>query len=281
MNPHIARRAAAALALAALLSGMPAAASPAAAAAPVIDRVRVDSETNSVSPKAAIASCPPGTQVVGTGARVIGGLGQVVMEGIIPNTGLTNVTVTAREDQDGFSGNWSVVAIAFCTAPQPFLERFDYFGGPSPDRSLLVTGACPGRQVLGLGFQINGGNGQVTVESLNFAPHLVAIEDQDNHPFPWSATLFVICGNPTFSHRVVSDVTEFNSSSKSLIVHCPAGEKVMATSFSLVQGNGQARVDDMFTSVTTPGDLRVAAKEDQDGHPGVWSLRPFARCAGA
>jgi hypothetical protein len=255
-------------------------ASPAAAAAPDVQRVRVDSISNSVSPKSAIAECPPGTKVVGTGARAIGGSGQVVIEDIIPSSDLTNVTVTAREDQDGFSGNWSAVAIAFCTTPPPQLERFEFFSGTNSE-SKTVFGECPGRRVMGVGVQIVDGFGQVTMEALTFAPHVSVLEDGDGSLFQWSVTLYVICGNPSFSMREAHEFTEFTSSNKIQAVHCDSDEQVIATGFSLVQGRGQVFVGDLFVAAATPNELRVSAKEDQDGQSMVWSLHGFARCAGA
>ena len=48
----------------------------------------------------------------------------------------------------------------------------------------------------------------------------------------------------------------------------------------MVPGRGLVIVDDLSPAAPTPTELRVAAKEDQDGHSMVWSLRAWARCAG-
>lgn len=44
------------------------------------------------------------------------GNGQVVLNGLTAQAGLSNVRVTALEDQDGFARAWQVKATAVCAA---------------------------------------------------------------------------------------------------------------------------------------------------------------------
>jgi hypothetical protein len=66
------------------------------------------------------ARCPAGKAVVGTGGEIKAGpsglpvAGQVVLDDLTPNAQLTQVTVTAFEDQDGTDGDWRVHAYAIC-----------------------------------------------------------------------------------------------------------------------------------------------------------------------
>ena len=68
--------------------------------------------TSSSEAKGITVTCPEGKQVVGTGADISGGFGEVVIDQIIP-TG-TTVNVQGFEKAGGSALNWSIVAIAIC-----------------------------------------------------------------------------------------------------------------------------------------------------------------------
>jgi hypothetical protein len=71
------------------------------------------SATNSLS-KDVTVTCPAGKVVLGTGASITGGRGEVVIDEIIPTT--TTVTAKALEDPTGggYFGDWSIRAYARC-----------------------------------------------------------------------------------------------------------------------------------------------------------------------
>ena len=85
-----------------------------------LQRVEVESPTNSSSPKQITASCPEGKILVGTGFDVFGGKSgssneftHVIMDFVIP--GSSSVTVAAYEDGALPSdATWRVKAIAIC-----------------------------------------------------------------------------------------------------------------------------------------------------------------------
>ena len=83
----------------------------ASASAAMVDLERVASATvtNSAN-KSATATCPAGKRLVGTGADVTEGLGEVLIDGIRPDAALTSVTVTAREAKGGTTASWYVQA---------------------------------------------------------------------------------------------------------------------------------------------------------------------------
>jgi hypothetical protein len=62
-------------------------------------------------------SCSAGKKVVGAGGEITGGLGQVVMDGITPNAGLTSVTVDAHEVGSHTDNNWNLTGYAICATP--------------------------------------------------------------------------------------------------------------------------------------------------------------------
>lgn len=64
--------------------------------------------------KSAVATCPAGKRVLGAGAEIKQDAGQVVLDDLTPSAGLTSVTVTGREDQDGIAADWRARAYAIC-----------------------------------------------------------------------------------------------------------------------------------------------------------------------
>ena len=150
---------------------------------PGLERVAAESVSSSAN-KSVTASCPAGKRVLGTGGEVSGGAGQVILDDIRPNAGLTGVNVQGAEDENGFSGSWSVIAYAICSNPVTGLERV-VAESPSDSFGTKMFGpSCPaGKQVLGAGYELTGGAGRA-VEDMIFAPDLTQIsvratEDED------------------------------------------------------------------------------------------------------
>jgi hypothetical protein len=77
------------------------------------ERLLTDSAYDSVSPKSLTLSCSPGKKVHGVGAEILGGDGQVRLTGAYASSS-TAVTVSATEDEDGYSSTWKVRAFAIC-----------------------------------------------------------------------------------------------------------------------------------------------------------------------
>lgn len=254
----------------------------ASAAVPGLQRTAVPVTSFSISPTSAEASCPPGKRVIGTGARISGGQGEVIITGIIPNATLTSVTVTGHEDANGFSGNWTVTAIAICADPLPGLVRAVGIQGPNRDSPKLLNVQCPdGKKAIGTGAATSGALGRARLESMIAGADdssARAFQQQGDTIGEWSLTTYAICANSALpGQELTSDGGDgFNSEPKDATVGCGA-KKVVSTGFSLVQGSGQAVLTDIVPNAALTS-VRVAAVEDQDGHPGVWSIRSFAFC---
>ncbi|MBA9002472.1 hypothetical protein [Thermomonospora cellulosilytica] len=67
--------------------------------------------------KAIFADCPAGTKVHAVGGDVHGGNGQVVLNSLYPQTGLTSAMLQARVDPTGYTGLWQTRIFAIC-APE-------------------------------------------------------------------------------------------------------------------------------------------------------------------
>jgi hypothetical protein len=80
---------------------------------PGLQRVVATGEPDS-DPQTVTAACPAGKNLLGTGADIIDGDGQVIIDGVRPNELLNAVTVTALEDGTGTTASWYARAFAIC-----------------------------------------------------------------------------------------------------------------------------------------------------------------------
>jgi hypothetical protein len=83
---------------------------------PGLELISATSPTSS-SNKSVTATCPSGKNLLGTGAEIVGGLGQVVLDDLTPNDALSSVIVTGLEDGTGFAGEWFLRSYAICANP--------------------------------------------------------------------------------------------------------------------------------------------------------------------
>lgn len=163
-----------------------------------LQRIHFTSATNSQN-KSVVASCPAGLRLYGTGAEIAGAFGQVLIEDVIPNPGLTSVTVNAVENGP-FAGNWSVTGYAICANPSRFMARVAATSATNSVATKSATAACPfGTRVHGVGGQIDNGFGNVHLTDLQPGPFLGAATTtaQERGLFfgSWRVTSYVICAS--------------------------------------------------------------------------------------
>lgn len=282
-------------AVAGLLAAQTATASP-SQAVPGLTRVTKVSASNSNTSKQIAAVCPAGKRVLGGGAEIVNGQGQVVLQQLQPRRTATDdrFVVGAREDGDGFVGAWRLRAFAICADPLPGQQIIASTAPLSSDPQQSIVGLCPtGQREVGFGGKINNGAGQVRPTDLYdfFGPPsslliVGAREDPDGYAGQWSLSSYTICANESAANGFVlaAAVSPTNSQNKSVTATCPAGTQVHTTGAQLrVDQIGQAitnslvidkiSVDPSLTSVT------VRTVEDQNGTAGAWSVVAFALCA--
>jgi hypothetical protein len=130
--------------------------------------VRVSAATGlgSQSPKTASTTCPTGLQLLGTGFDLDGEPGKVLLTGVQPGKGLTEVSVTAYET-DGFTGDWAATAYGVCGDPISGAALVSVTGALSTDTPQTTVALCPEGTVLhGLGGEVQGGEGGVVLNGL-------------------------------------------------------------------------------------------------------------------
>ena len=141
-------------------------ATPAAAAVPGLIRVSSTSGYTPHDAKIMVVACPAGKQLVGTGARIDGGVGKVVITNLSPSgsptVAPTSVTAQAEEIRPGLSQTGASPCTASArTRCQAWCGSQPRALTPSRSTSRSVSAVCPtGKKVVGTGFSIGRGVGE-------------------------------------------------------------------------------------------------------------------------
>jgi hypothetical protein len=157
------------------------------------------------STRAVTANCPAGTSPIGAGASLSNGFGQISISDL--TYGGHSASAGAIDDEDGYSGSWSITAYAICANPLPGLQVITTFS--SVDSSFLhsATSYCPaGQQVLGSGWSVFLGSLAVTRQLLNIhvdisgggaSPSVGALasEDANGYSGDWQVYVQAVCAD--------------------------------------------------------------------------------------
>jgi hypothetical protein len=146
-----------------------------------------------------LADCPQdGSQVLGTGAEVQSGSGQVGLTGVFPPTPfLFQVFAFADEDETGYDQSWQLTAYAFC-AKAPVFFNFKSVG-PATAVSQSAVAQCAFGKVIGAGVDLPDSGRQViigafgVINSLRTGALSFADVDETGFGFPWQLTSYAIC----------------------------------------------------------------------------------------
>jgi hypothetical protein len=177
---------------------------PAVAPLPGIEVVAIPSFLSSTD-KMATAECPEGKKVIDAGGSIVAGNGQVTIDDVVPDAGLTFVNVTGLETGP-YGQDWRVIAYATCADPLPGLEWIKAQTASNSTTPKRLTVACsPGKTVLGNGYAITGGDGQAFVhESVpNGRPGVAATQvsltgvEGDSYGRAWYLAGYLICADRT------------------------------------------------------------------------------------
>jgi hypothetical protein len=263
----------------------------ASAAVPGLERVVAVSPSNSVFPKVATASCTGAKKVVGVGGFVSNGGGEVVINEIVPDAALTQVRVTAWEDDTGTAANWSVSAIAICADPLAGLQRVQVDGASTSSNKDLFVGCPAGKKMLGLGAYIEGAEGQVMLDAFEPLPSLVSgylhgSEDQSGAAGNWFLRAVGICADAIPGLVVTTASSALNSLfRKSADATCPAGKRVLSSGGTFFAGSGSGGAGEvLFESLIPPSAMDrvvVYGTEDGSGASFDWRVYAHAVCATA
>jgi hypothetical protein len=249
-------------------------AGPASAAVPGLQIVSATSATNSISPKRALATCPAGKVVVGTGAELTGGLGDVVIDDLVPMA--TTVRAVAYENGNS-PRNWNVRAYAICANPLPGLQivtATSLFN--SNNKS--VTATCPaGKNTIGTGAELTGARGDVVIDFLRPTATTVIAGGTEigNSPRNWNVRAYAICANPLPGLEIVTKGSAINSDNKFATAICPAGKVVTGAGAEIGGAVNGVVIDDLRPTATT---VTATAFEHGNVAPN-WFILAYAICA--
>ncbi|MFG1604873.1 hypothetical protein [Actinoplanes sp. NPDC049265] len=162
--------------------------------------VTMTSPGNAVAVKGQFAACPAGTGLLGLGASLQGGDGQVFYRQIEPNPALSGGTVSAGAS-GGYLGPWSVTAYAICATPPPgVVGSLRVSTGPNNNTSPKAQAAvCPNNSlVTGVGGAIAiAGTGNVLISGAlaNQAQDTATSSAVSDGLFlpPWDLTSYAVC----------------------------------------------------------------------------------------
>jgi hypothetical protein len=146
------------------------------------------------------ASCPFGKALIGAGESLQQGFGQISTSEL--RFGDNFVTASAVDDEDGYSGSWSVSAFAVCANPLPGLQIVSSTLPADSNSPKVIRVDCPGgTRVLSAGWSAGGPNAEQTdnMEATVFSTfvpttvQVVGTEDPDGFSGNWQEAAFAIC----------------------------------------------------------------------------------------
>ena len=278
-KPFGKRLAAGALVLGAATAAITIPAAPASAAVAGRDIVTVHTALTSDN-KSITANCDTGQRVIGASAWLVRADGEVRIVDMIPRTDY--VYAFAREDEDGTNASWQMWVSAVCANAIPGMEIVEQTSTVKSDPWNSVAADCTGGdQLLGTGYRINDGNGQVGLDDLKVTSStrltVWGYEDGSGYGSDWSVTAFAVCAPPPAGLEIVSEESIGTSDpSDALGAFCPNGKVTLGGGGQIDGGSGQVIVDDLYKS---EDEYRITAYEDDDGTNAVWHLHAYAICA--
>jgi hypothetical protein len=187
--------------------------------------------------------------------------------------------------------------LAFTAGPAaaavPGLVRISAISANNPVNVKSVTATCPvGKELLGTGFEITGGTGEVVVEDLvpnggpATAPTAVTVNAVEEDPLGtgWSVTAYGICADPVPGLVQITVNGPFNANNfHGTTASCPAGQTLTGAGYGIAIGvGGEAEVDDFVPNggvAVAPTSIAVGAFETDPNFAGNWSLSAHAICA--
>jgi len=255
------------------------AASPAAAATPQqligAERVSYTGASSALARKSATVDCPNGKVVVGAGWTTNPSSPELLVEDLIPAA--DSVTAVVREDETGYSSDWSLTVHAVCAVRPPGWTIVPNLSGVDSSIYKQVIVDCPPDTVLlGGGFTQSDQTGQVVLTDLNFgstAVSVIAYEDDTGTALLWSIFGHAICADEPLGWEWIPSTNQTTYPTTSEVSSCPAGKMAISVGGDLDYAYGEVTLKGLKTFSYGGSDYGMAlAAEDEDGAPTAWDL---------
>jgi hypothetical protein len=247
-----------------------------------LERVSADTAKTSTSPKTVTAYCPDGKQVLGGGGEIVGALGEVIVDDLMPLSDLSGYQMTAYEDEPTFNDSWELVVHAICADAMPSLDRVSQSTAHDDLDGKTSYVFCPGA-ITGLGYELNTAFGNVLVENLEPTVAVgLAQALREDHPYhaDWFLEVHSVCADPAELGSVPIAVRAKSANDhrdgKSITAECPDGMMVVGAAGSN-NGEGEVVMDD----IRPEPDLRSVTVEgwETDTFYDPWYIQATAICA--
>jgi hypothetical protein len=253
-----------------------------------MQRVMVTAPTPNALPSANVQiPCPGGKGLLGAAGQIAGAAGQIVLDAVYSDPGLTTAGFAAWEDETGTAQPWDLTTFGICAPRAALVTATDTGIGDFGGETLAQ---CPANQNgYGAGFDIFAGFGQVAptrvsprISDTTEGSDIVAFPDQTGPPGTWELTGQSVCATPFAGTTYVTDSTEVEETParQTISVTCPDGKNVIAAGGSMFvtsrEGYLEAFVpDSTLTSVTA----RAVPRPDLDGGLDAMVTSAEAQCA--
>jgi len=183
--------------------------------------------------KSAVAVCPAGTVVYGTGGKILNGGGKVTISDMVPHQDLSGVRVQGAEN-DAYGAAWAVVAIAICGPDNGHnlrrVEVASAANGSNVSPRSAYAYCDVGETLFGTGFRLVNANGNVLIAEVepDSALTFVEVEGRADNGFTgnWDLYAYAICGDAAGSTVQLVSATSASGAASSHEAEtgaCPQG----------------------------------------------------------
>lgn len=283
------------LSIAILAGSVGAVGAPASAALPGLEFIEVRGGEDVHLEDSVWDRCPEGKQALGGGFNVVGSGGEVAVHSMWPGWpgGVPDQLRVSARQADPYNGSWELFLGMFCA---PALPGFEIVAASSAVDSVEVKAAeafCPkGKQLLGTGFAVLNGNGEIIVEDVipngdaKTAPTSVYVRayeegaflSEEDYPEKWRITAYAVCVNTLKGLvRVTASTSWSNEQNQSVTVACPAAKSLVGTGFEVHGSIGRVVVTGVIPWFGDTEKLEVEASKEDPFDTG-WYLDGYAIC---
>jgi hypothetical protein len=207
-----------------------------------MERVMVTEAQNAPVSSNTQVACPGGKGLLGAGGQINGAAGQIVLDAVYSDPGLTKAGFAAWEDETGTGTSWSLTTYGICAPRAALLKTTD---AAEADSSGAFTGPhCPeGQEGYGVGYRFLGASGQVwptwvipfynddvLFGSIDHGSFVLAYPDANGASDPWSLEAQSVCATPLAGTELVAEVSDFDNTParQAVSATCPLGKNVVA-----------------------------------------------------